>query len=293
LAPDERSFSDGLRHGARAAVVANLYGVPVDWRSLRGCCREAGVVLIEDAAQGLGTSWMGQPGGTFGDVTVLSFGRGKGWTGGGGGALLIRASAGFGTPGVLAEALLSDGLKSAGISTVQWLFARPSLFWIPSSIPGSGLGETHFKLPCSPRKISAFSAALALHTKDLAQDQLPIRLSNAERLSNLLSPYSATGEIQTVEVPSDGDASYLRFPVLLGSSPTVDLRGPDAGRLGIAAGYPRPLPELPQLAELTTGPGKEFPGAVQLAGNLMTFPTHSFLSHSDFRRIEAFLSGMT
>ena len=251
------------------------------------------MALIEDAAQGLGTSWMGQPGGTFGDVTVLSFGRGKGWTGGGGGALLVRDPACLAAPETLPEPTLSDGLESAVASTAQWLLARPSLFGIPSALPGLGLGETHFKLPSSPKRISAFSADLAFHTKDMAQDQIPIRQSNAERLSDFLSSHRATGKIQTVEVPSDGNASYLRFPVLLAPSLSMDLRSPDTGKLGIAAGYPRTLPELPQLGELTTESGREFPGAVQLARNLMTFPTHSLLTPSDFRRIEAFLSGLT
>ena len=293
LAPDERSVRDGLQHGIGAVVVCNLYGFPVDWRTLRGWCREAGVLLIEDVAQGLGTSWRGEPGGTFGDLTVLSFGRGKGWTGGGGGALLIRESAGLGAPETLPKAALSDGLNSAWVSTAQWLLARPSLFGIPSALPGLGLGETDFKFPSPPRRISAFSAALAFHTKDLAQDEVPRRRAAAKRLADFLSPHGATGKLQRVQVPSNGEASYLRFPVLLTPSVTGDLKSPDARKLGIAAGYPRPLPELPQLAELRSESRREFPGAVHLANHLVTFPTHSLVTPSDFRRIEAFLSRLT
>ena len=50
-----------------------------------------GLAVVEDAAQGLGATWRGRPLGSFGDVSVLSFGRGKGWTGGVGGALLAEA----------------------------------------------------------------------------------------------------------------------------------------------------------------------------------------------------------
>jgi len=292
LAPDEYSFRYGLQQGARAAVVGNLYGFPMDFRTLRGWCREAGVVFIEDVAQGLGTSWMGQPGGTFGDLTVLSFGRGKGWTGGGGGALLVRDPAGLAAPEPLREPTLSGSLEPAVASTAQWLLARPSLFGIPSALPGLGLGETHFRFPSHPSTISGFSAALAFDTKLIAQDQVPIRVSNAKRLLNLLSLPPVTGKIRAVEVPTEGNASYLRFPVLLAPALSRDFRSPHAGKLGIAAGYPKPLPELPQLADLRAGPGKEFPGAVQLANDLMTFPTHSLLTPSDFRRIEAFLSGL-
>src|SRR6266550_976971 len=90
LGPDLSSLERVFRSGAGTAVIAPLYGLPIDWVPLAALAREYGAILIEDAAQGHGARWDGRPLGTLGDISTLSFGRGKGWTGGNGGALLTR-----------------------------------------------------------------------------------------------------------------------------------------------------------------------------------------------------------
>ncbi|MET0399208.1 MAG: DegT/DnrJ/EryC1/StrS family aminotransferase, partial [Longimicrobiaceae bacterium] len=90
LAPDPESLERVLAAGARTVVAGPLYGVPLEWDTLRGAAGRHGALLVEDAAQGHGASWHGRPLGSLGDLSVLSFGRGKGWTGGRGGALLAR-----------------------------------------------------------------------------------------------------------------------------------------------------------------------------------------------------------
>src|SRR5690606_21459595 len=93
LAPDLGSLERVLRGGASVVVVSPLYGIPADWDAVQALCDEHGAVLVEDAAQGHGASWRGRPVGALGRISVLSFGRGKGWTGGKGGALLLRGAA--------------------------------------------------------------------------------------------------------------------------------------------------------------------------------------------------------
>ncbi|HEX8361985.1 MAG TPA: DegT/DnrJ/EryC1/StrS family aminotransferase, partial [Longimicrobium sp.] len=84
LAPDPASLERVLAAGARLVVVAPLYGIPVDWPALERLATVYGARLIEDAAQGHGASLGGRALGSLGEMSVLSFGRGKGWTGGGG-----------------------------------------------------------------------------------------------------------------------------------------------------------------------------------------------------------------
>ncbi len=90
LAPDPVSFARALQRGPCAVVVAYLYGIPFDAAALSRQAAEVGAILIEDAAQGFGASVADTPCGGIGPLSVLSFGRGKGVTGGGGGALLMR-----------------------------------------------------------------------------------------------------------------------------------------------------------------------------------------------------------
>jgi hypothetical protein len=55
-------------------------------------------------------------------------------------------------------------------------------------------------------------------------------------------------------------------------------------------GYPRPLPELPQLAE-KSGVRSSWPGATRLAAGLMTLPTHRWVEAADIDAAVALLRG--
>src|SRR5207247_2360158 len=83
----------------------------------------------------------GRPLGSLGVVSVLSFGRGKGWTGGRGGALLSRGGAG-GNGGNGNGGGGEGGLwREAGVlalAAAQWAFARPAAYGIPASLPWLG-----------------------------------------------------------------------------------------------------------------------------------------------------------
>ncbi|MDH5761183.1 MAG: DegT/DnrJ/EryC1/StrS family aminotransferase, partial [Gemmatimonadota bacterium] len=65
LGPDADSFRRVIADGAGTVVVGNLYGFPLDWDWIRGECGREGVLVVEDAAQGVGSEWKGRAGGTF------------------------------------------------------------------------------------------------------------------------------------------------------------------------------------------------------------------------------------
>ena len=76
------SLERALKRGAGVVVVAPLCGIPVDWDRVGRCLAPYGALAVEDAAQGHGAEWRGLPLGGLGTLSVLSFARGKGWTGG-------------------------------------------------------------------------------------------------------------------------------------------------------------------------------------------------------------------
>lgn len=78
------------RRGRRpkAALVTHLYGVPVDMEPVVDLCAREDMVLVEDAAESLGSTLHGRHTGTFGRAAALSFNGNKIITTGGGGALL-------------------------------------------------------------------------------------------------------------------------------------------------------------------------------------------------------------
>lgn len=282
---------DALRWDAGAAVgavvVVHLFGVPVDLRAVRRSARAAGAVLVEDAAQGLGGAFGGGPLGTWGDVSVLSFGRGKGTTGGGGGALLAPTAAGS---ALLARARARTAAGGVGVGalarlTAQWLLGRPAIYGLPAALPFLGLGETTYRRPTAPRGAARVHAAVLDRTLDLAPRELATRRERAARLADAARRHGWT----VPTPPAEAAPAWLRLPVL---PPTqLDALALRRGRrLGVMPAYPRALADLPGFGERIANPGDDFAGARLLARRLVTLPTHGQLAESDVTGLEAWLA---
>jgi dTDP-4-amino-4,6-dideoxygalactose transaminase len=74
----------------KAIIVVDLYGMPAKLDEITAISREFDIPLIEDAAEGLGSSFRGRKLGTFGDFGILSFNGNKIITTSGGGALVSK-----------------------------------------------------------------------------------------------------------------------------------------------------------------------------------------------------------
>jgi dTDP-4-amino-4,6-dideoxygalactose transaminase len=72
----------------KAVIVVHLYGLSADIDKILEICNRHNVVLIEDAAESLGTMYKGKATGTFGDYGVFSFNGNKIITTSGGGMLV-------------------------------------------------------------------------------------------------------------------------------------------------------------------------------------------------------------
>ncbi len=72
----------------KAVVVANLYGIPAKLDEIVGLCEKYGVILIEDAAESLSSTYKGKQTGTFGKYNAISFNGNKIITTSGGGMFL-------------------------------------------------------------------------------------------------------------------------------------------------------------------------------------------------------------
>lgn len=72
----------------KCVIVVNLYGTPAKLDEIRKICDAHGAILIEDAAESLGSTYKGEQTGTFGHYNVVSFNGNKIITTSGGGMLL-------------------------------------------------------------------------------------------------------------------------------------------------------------------------------------------------------------
>lgn len=286
LGPDEESLRRALEGGAAALVAVHLYGVPAPLREMQVAAERAGALLIEDAAQGAGGSDGDAPLGASGALGILSFGRGKGMTGGGGGALLVREAQ-------LAEQVMDPGpapgvgllssLLFASKVTAQWALGRPSLYRLPTAIPGLSLGETLYHPPEAPGALTRAAARILMRTIPLSDGEAAVRRRNAERLMQAMR---GSTSFHAVEVTPGSRPGWLRLPMLAAAA-GGDVSARWASQ-GAQLGYPLPLSRLPQLADRIERRALA-PGADLLARHLVTFPTHSLLTEDDLRQLEAIL----
>jgi dTDP-4-amino-4,6-dideoxygalactose transaminase len=269
LSPDLDSVRAAMKRGVDVIVVAHLYGYPADVAAVQELAAEQGIPVIEDAAQAAGGTFFGSRLGSLGDIAILSFGRGKGTTGGSGGALL------GGTTQVaewMRRARASLGTSPRGGSEVARLIAQqvlghPSLYRLPASIPALRLGEMVYHAPRSPQSMSQTGVAILRRALDLEESELSTRRSNAREL---LLRMRGVRNVVPVRPIAGGEPGYLRLAFLdsTGSrAPRVDL--------GAVRGYPLTLEEHGELRPQLLFGERAGKGAEQLRDRLFTVPTHS------------------
>ena len=93
LCLDVADLEGKVSPSSRAVVPVHLAGQPADMPAVMAIAADAGLTVVEDAAQALGAEWEGQRVGTFGDLTIFSFQASKLLSSGEGGALLVRSAA--------------------------------------------------------------------------------------------------------------------------------------------------------------------------------------------------------
>jgi dTDP-4-amino-4,6-dideoxygalactose transaminase len=290
LGPDWSSLGRALAAGATAVVAVHPYGLLVDLPEIQRRAAEAGAIVIEDAAQAVGASLAGRPAGAVGALGVLSFGRGKGFTGGAGGALLLNPSAPADLELPLETSLAPSGRGEGAMLRLltQWLLGRPGLYAIPAALPFLKLGQTVYRAPTPAGRLSPASAAVLPRTWPLQLPEAEGRRRNAARLAQAVRLTKAG------VVPAGwegGSPGWLRLPLVASDWVRRAAEAAHARRLGVWPGYPRLLLDLPGFGARVRYAGDSFPGAQVLAERLVTLPTHRLLNSGDLSRLEQWLAG--
>lgn len=284
LSPDLDSVANVLKRGVDAIVVAHLYGYPANLPAIRNLADQRGVLVIEDAAQAAGGELHGLRLGSLGDVSILSFGRGKGMTAGSGGALLVRSQRLTEWTRRAARSVVSDtrGGSEVVALAAQWLLARPTIYGIPASIPGLRLGEMVYREAGEPRSMSTTAAAIL--KLSLAGDDLEIAHRRAHA-SEILSQNLEIRRFLPVRSIAGGEPGYLRLAL-------IDRAGNSAPaeRLGVLRGYPMTLDQHPQLWPILIAKERAGAGAATLRDRLFTAPTHSRVGAGDVARLRSWLA---
>jgi len=292
-APDQLDAADFSR--VLAIVATNLYGLPNDLPALSETARRHGVFLIDDAAQSMGASVGGRWSGTWGDAGLFSLDKGKNVSAIDGGVIVTNSEAvasaleqelqSIPSPGGVVSCL---GLAKAVAYAV---LLRPRLYWIPNSIPQLGLGKTvfttDFPLERPPRSL----VALAVTMLDRLDEFTGARHANAAKLLEVLS---AVPGLQPI-APTAGTAPvYLRLPILIADANARDraLARLNAAGIGATGSYPASIADIAELQCSVAGGVSNAETGRRVARQIVTLPTHAFVTPADVRRTIAAIGGV-
>jgi dTDP-4-amino-4,6-dideoxygalactose transaminase len=90
---DENKVEDAITERSRAIFVVHYAGVCAEMDRITEIARRHGLLVVEDAAQALLSSYHGRPAGTLGDLACFSFHATKNVIAGQGGALIVNSPA--------------------------------------------------------------------------------------------------------------------------------------------------------------------------------------------------------
>jgi perosamine synthetase len=282
--PSTFDFDDALLgqtlNGDSLCVIAHhLFGVPSAIERIRTACQADRIFVIEDAAQAMGAESNGRPLGTVGDVGIFSLGRGKNITCGSGGIIVTNSRH-------IAESLdrlyprlepptTSQQLKDFVRLVLMAIFIRPWLYWIPAALPFLELGRTIYPKEIRLSRLSGMNAGVLRNWQSSLVRSNRVRAEAAAHFSRRLSLQGAQGPPRP----------YVRLPLVV-STPNERERIYALSQrrgLGLSTAYPSAVNEIPEIQ--SSFDGQSFPSARRLSKNLLTLPTHQWLSQKDMRAI--------
>lgn len=177
---DETLLEDAITDKTRVIAAVHYAGVSCEMDTLLEIAGRHHLTVVEDAAQGVMSSYKGRALGTLGDFGCYSFHETKNYSMGEGGALLIR------DPEKISEAEI---LREKGTNRSQFFRGQIDKYtWVDY---GSSF------LP------SELNAAYLMAQLDRADEINHARLARWEQYYRLLSPLAAEGRIELPVIPKD------------------------------------------------------------------------------------------
>ncbi len=271
LGPVMKSVEDMLGDKTLAVVGQHLFGLPTPVRELAEMAHEAGVLFIEDAAQGLGGTIQGKPLGMTGDYGLFSFGRGKPLPLGCGGALVGEEVSRLKD---MMPRVSSEGIVQLFKTAATRLLANRFIYGFMEALP-IGLGTTvfdpGFSVSCMPTAMKRLGKRALAHLDTLNEHR------------RMIADVYDASFTEKWKIPRiiDSLPVFTRYPVLAGASELS--RG--LLQKGVRRMYPRAILHEPSISPYLTDDIRPTPGASFVAENLITLPTHSGISVKEAEEI--------
>lgn len=188
---DENLIEAAITDKTKAIAVVHYAGVACEMDRIMEIAKKHNLLLVEDAAQGIMSSYKGKALGTFGEFGCLSFHETKNYSMGEGGALLIRD-----------EKYIEDAeiLREKGTDRSKYFRGQVDKYrW-------QNLGSSY--LP------SDMNAAYLYTQFEVADEINQVRLDRWNRYLTLLTPLAEAGKIELPTVPEgcvhNGHMFYIK-----------------------------------------------------------------------------------
>lgn len=255
---DETRIEAAITPRTKAIVPVHYAGVACDMDVIGDIARRHGLMVIEDAAQGVCASYKGRALGTLSQLGSYSFHGTKNIVAGEGGALLVN------DPGLIERAEI---IREKGTNRQQFLLGAVDKYtWVDvgsSYVPGE------------------LAAALLLAQLEAAQSITTARLRLWNRYHRALAPLEGDGRLRRPIVPQDCAHNAHIYYVLMPDRGSRDAALKTLAAAGIGASF--------HFVPLHTSPaGQRFArsaGSLETtddtAGRLLRLPLHAHMPEDD------------
>lgn len=286
---DPASVTSRITPKTKAIIVQHTFGIPAPIAELQAIARAHNLLLIEDCAHALGATHEGQALGTFGDVTILSFGRDKALSCVFGGAV-VSSNQTF-------IHKVQQYAQQRSYPPARWIIQQllhPILFdiFVPLYFVG-GIGKLGIVIA---QKLGLLSKAVAAEERrgqrpehfgyrfspalgHLLHAQIHKLKKFTERRQAIAKRYmeELAGNVSLPDVPSSAAPAWLRFPVLVADAKKLR-RVALQHEIMLGDWYDAPLvPATASLEAFRYTPGS-CPNAEQAAQQVINLPTYPLLT---------------
>jgi len=259
---DENLIETAITPRTKAIFPVHYAGVACEMDAIMEIARRHSLVVVEDAAQGVGATYKGRALGSIGDLGTYSFHETKNFTCGEGGALCIN------NPRFIDRAEI---IRDKGTNRKQFLRGQVDKYtWVDA-------GSSYV-----PSEISCAFLFGQLEQMDAISCR---RRQIYETYMELLTECERAGELRFPIVPAECGTNCHLFYVLFPDQPTRDAAIDHLRRHGISAVFHYvPLHTSPMGRKLGCQ-GGDLPQTEQLAARLLRLPLYYEITLHDQSRI--------
>jgi len=253
------TLEEKINPNTKGIIPVHMAGVPCDMNQIQSLCENYNLLLIEDCAHAVGTTFNDMHVGNFGKTGNFSFYPTKQITTGEGGIVISNDS----------EFIDNiNKLKAFGIDTPPELREKPGVYDVKS------LGYNY--------RMTDFQAALGVGQMERYNENVESRRSNAIFYSQLLKEDS---RIKFSEYSKNN--SYFLFQVILNESVDRDkiLLDLKQKNIGVSIHYATPVPLMAYYKNKYGYRDADFPNAVFYGNQSISLPVHPKLKQSEIEYV--------